>query len=145
MASFIDNTGATQQLTITPQDYQRAAERNLTLRQMINVDHPTRAGDPDAWTQVCASEGMYVGRNSAYGIAPATMRAVIEGVPRLEAGVIVGWAHKPAATICEKHLGNGGLVATTFRLTEDLAGADPTATVLLDALIRHASGVSLNN
>lgn len=89
MASFIDNTGATQQLTITPQDYQRAAERNLTLRQMINVDHPTRAGDPDAWTQVCASEGMYVGRNSAYGIAPATMRAVIEGVPRLEAGVIV--------------------------------------------------------
>lgn len=89
MASFIDNTGATQQLTITPQDYQRAAERNLTLRQMINVDHPTRAGDPDAWTQVCASEGMYVGRNSAYGIAPATMKAVIEGVPRLEAGVIV--------------------------------------------------------
>ena len=64
---------------------------------------------------------------------------------RVQAGVIVGWAHKPAATICEKHLGNGGLVATTFRLTEDLAGADPTATVLLDALIRHASGVSLNN
>ena len=57
---------------------------------------------------------------------------------RVQAGVIVGWAHKPAATICEKSLGNGRLVATTFRLTDDPAGVDPTATELFNALILHA-------
>jgi hypothetical protein len=54
---------------------------------------------------------------------------------RVQAGVIVGWAHKPAATICEKPFGDGRLVATTFRLTEDPARVDPTATVLFNALI----------
>lgn len=59
---------------------------------------------------------------------------------RVQAGVIVGWAHKPAATICEKALGAGRLVATTFRLAEDSAGSDPTATVLLNALIAQTRG-----
>ena len=57
---------------------------------------------------------------------------------RVQAGVIVGWAHKPAATICEKALGDGLLVVTTFRLMEDPARADPTATILFDALIIQA-------
>lgn len=54
---------------------------------------------------------------------------------RISAGVVVGWIHKPAATIIEKSFALGHLVATTFRLTEDEPGLDPTATVLLDALI----------
>ena len=54
---------------------------------------------------------------------------------RVQAGVIVGWAHKPTATICEKALGDGRLVATTFRVMEDPVRADPTATILLNALI----------
>ncbi len=61
---------------------------------------------------------------------------------RVQAGVIVGWAHKPAATICEKAFGDGRLVATTFRLMEDPVRLDPTATVLLNALISHALGTS---
>ena len=58
---------------------------------------------------------------------------------RVQAGVIVGWAHKPAATIFDKAFGSGRLVATTFRLAEDAPLADPTATVLLDALIRKTA------
>ena len=54
---------------------------------------------------------------------------------RVAAGVVVGWIHRPAATILEKTFGSGRLVATTFRLTEDKPGLDPTATVLLDKLI----------
>lgn len=57
---------------------------------------------------------------------------------RVHGGVVVGWVHKPAATILEKPHGRGRLVATTFRLEEDAPGADPTATVLLDGLIRLA-------
>jgi len=57
---------------------------------------------------------------------------------RVAAGVVVGWAHKPAAMILEKTFGAGRLVATTFRLTQDEPGFDPTATALLDGLIAMA-------
>jgi hypothetical protein len=54
----------------------------------------------------------------------------------VHAGLVVGWAHKPAALIAERRIGRGGLVATTFRLTQDAPLADPVAASLLDALIR---------
>ena len=59
---------------------------------------------------------------------------------RVHAGVVVGWIHKPAATIVERPFGSGGLVATTFRLTRDAPGSDPVATTLLSALIETAAG-----
>lgn len=98
MASYIDLTGATQQIKLEPTDYRAAADRGLTLKQMINVDHPTQAGAPTAWEQVCASEGMYVTRNGDYGIAPPTMDAVLNGTPKIEAGSIVKEA-TPASRI----------------------------------------------
>ena len=54
-------------------------------------------------------------------------------------GLVVGWAHKPAALIGQWPLGAGGLTATTFRLTGAPAGVDPVADTLFDALIRHAA------
>ena len=57
---------------------------------------------------------------------------------RVHAGVVVGWVHKPAATIGERFFGTGKLVATTFRLLRDRPGADPVAATLLHALIEHA-------
>ena len=74
-------------------------------------------------------------------------RAVITGFRpwefdgRIHAAVAVGWLHKPAATVIEKALGRGKLVATTFRLCEDAPGADPTATALADGLLRLAAQV----
>ena len=59
---------------------------------------------------------------------------------RIHGGVVVGWVHKPVATIIEKPHGKGILVASTFRLAEDAPGADPTATALLDGLINLAAG-----
>lgn len=56
----------------------------------------------------------------------------------VHAGVVVGWAHKPAALIAERRIGRGGLVVTTFRLTHDAPGVDPVAHYLLDALIHLA-------
>ncbi len=59
---------------------------------------------------------------------------------RVHAGVVVGWVHKPAATIGERWFGAGKLVATTFRLTRDAPGVDPVAATLLHALIECATG-----
>jgi hypothetical protein len=53
----------------------------------------------------------------------------------VHAGVVIGWLHKPAATIAERQVGKGRLVATTFRLTNDAPGADPVAAALLDGLV----------
>jgi hypothetical protein len=53
----------------------------------------------------------------------------------VHAGLFVGWIHKPVALIAERRYGQGRAVLTTFRLTADAPGADPTATTLLDGLI----------
>jgi hypothetical protein len=57
----------------------------------------------------------------------------------VQAGVVVGWMHKPAALIASRRMGRGGLVASTFRLFTDAPFADPVATALLFALIRSAA------
>ena len=56
----------------------------------------------------------------------------------VHAGLVVGWVHKPAATIAERRVGKGGLVASTFRLLRDAPGEDPVAVSLFDALIQTA-------
>jgi hypothetical protein len=58
---------------------------------------------------------------------------------RVHAGIVVGWVHKPAATIIEKRLGRGKLVATTFRLQNEAAADDPVAAALYDGLLSLAT------
>ena len=53
----------------------------------------------------------------------------------VHAGLFVRWIHKPAALAAERRYGRGRAAITTFRLTDDAPGGDPTATILLDALI----------
>jgi len=52
--------------------------------------------------------------------------------------MVIGWVHKPVATVVERGYGDGRIVAATFRLFRDPPGADPTATLLLDSLIELA-------
>lgn len=59
----------------------------------------------------------------------------------VDAGVVIGWIQKPAATIARRKVGKGGLVATTFRLLNDAPGADPVATALLDGLVAVGAGL----
>ncbi|WIJ24062.1 glycoside hydrolase family 2 protein [Devosia sp. RR2S18] len=54
----------------------------------------------------------------------------------VHAGMVVGWVHKPAAIIGEKRVGRGGVVATTFRLTQAAPGSDAMAAALFDALVQ---------
>jgi hypothetical protein len=57
---------------------------------------------------------------------------------RVHGALVVGWIHKPAALAVERAYGRGRVLISTFRLFRDPPGADPTATVLLDGLIRTA-------
>ena len=57
----------------------------------------------------------------------------------VHAGTMVGWIHKPCATIAERRVGSGRVVATTFGLMREPAGADPVAATLLDCIIETAA------
>lgn len=56
----------------------------------------------------------------------------------VHAGLVVGWAHKAAALLCERWFGRGKAVLTTFRVSTEPTGSDPVATVLLEKLVRQA-------
>ena len=62
----------------------------------------------------------------------------------VQAGLVVGWVHKPAALIASRRVGRGGLVASTFRLCGEAPGADPVASALFDALIMQAAGMAID-
>lgn len=54
---------------------------------------------------------------------------------RVFAGLVLGWIHKPVALGVERSYGRGRIVASTFRLFREAPLADPTATMLFDALV----------
>ena len=56
----------------------------------------------------------------------------------VQAGLVVGWGHKAAATIATRRVGTGGLAATSFCLLSDPPGHDPVAAALFDALVQLA-------
>jgi hypothetical protein len=98
MASFIDINGQVQQMHLEPSIFREAQEAGLSAQAYINRKFPTRPGDPSAVEQACASEGMFVTRNNEYGIAPATMDAILNGTTTMQAGVITKEAN-PASRI----------------------------------------------
>ncbi|MGY3450334.1 glycoside hydrolase family 2 protein [Bradyrhizobium sp. USDA 4353] len=57
---------------------------------------------------------------------------------RVHAALVIGWIHKPVALAVERGYGKGRVLVSTFRLFRDDPLADPTATVLLDALVTTA-------
>jgi hypothetical protein len=70
-------------------------------------------------------------------------RFVIENVPAAAyrdvlAGIFYGWLNNNRALALQSNLGEGKMLATTFRF--DAYGRDPYATHLLDAVIRYVAG-----
>ena len=77
----------------------------------------------------------------------------------IHAGLVVGWAHKPAAIIAERRVGKGGLIATTFRLlntaqidaktiqndVKSMTLHDPVAAFLFHALLETAAHMKIEN
>ena len=62
----------------------------------------------------------------------------------IDAGVVIGWINKPAATIARRRVGKGGLVVTTFRLTNDAPGTDPVAAALFDGLVTSTANLEVD-
>lgn len=88
MASYIDNTGAIQQIPLDATIYREAHDAGLSVEALINRNHPVKHGDPTAFQQACASEGMFLKADRSFGLKPAMMDAILDG-PKIEAGSVV--------------------------------------------------------
>ncbi len=57
----------------------------------------------------------------------------------VDAGLCVGWIHKPVGLIVRRRYGQGAAVVTTLRLADEDLGRDPVATALLQGLAARAA------
>lgn len=90
MAAFIDAQGATQQVEINLDTVRAAADNSMSVRDFINSQYTTDAeAYGDAFSQMCASEGIVLVPNKKYGLKAGNLDAVVNGRPRMEAGAIV--------------------------------------------------------
>jgi hypothetical protein len=88
--TIIDASGANQEVELTTALYKEASDNKLSVPQLINKKFPTDASkEGTAFEQMCASTGLFIKPDAAFGIRPPTMASVLEGSGRLEAGVIV--------------------------------------------------------
>ena len=106
MASFIDAQGATQQFEVTLDLVRDAAANALSLRDHINATLPTDADKHgDAFSQLCASEGIVLVPSKKHGIRPQRLNAVLEGRTVLEAGAVVRQPNNQARVLLMPAIG----------------------------------------
>lgn len=90
MAAFIDSKGATQQFEVNLDLVRASKEAGLSFRDFVNSTLDTDAeANGDAFSQLCASEGIVLIPQKKYGMKASTLASVLEGRPTLEAGTIV--------------------------------------------------------
>ena len=90
MAAFIDAQGSTQQFEVNLDVVRAAKESGVSVRDHVNASLPTNADKfGDAFSQLCASEGIVLQPQKKYGMKASSLDAVINGRPMLEAGAIV--------------------------------------------------------
>ena len=85
MPSFIDKTGAQQQVTLSADIFRAAHDSNLTVRQYINNKYPT-CSETETFTQMCSSEQLFFKKSDAYGVNSTPLRVVLDPPADREAG-----------------------------------------------------------
>jgi hypothetical protein len=91
MAAFYDEQGQIQQVEVSLDLVREAADNSMSVREWVNTIYPTDASAyGDAFTQLCASEGLVMQSNKRAGIRAPSLGAVLEGKPKMEAtGAVV--------------------------------------------------------
>lgn len=125
MAAFYDEQGQIQQVEVTLDLVREAADNSMSVREWVNTIYPTDANTyGDAFTQLCASEGLVMQSNKRAGIRAPSLGAVLEGKPKMEAtGAVVRNPSQQArvllmpaigALIEDKLVGDLNMHATAF-------------------------------
>ena len=86
MPSFIDKTGAKQEVMLHSDLYRAAKDANLNVRQYINTKYPT-SEERDTFTQMCASEGLFFTADETTGVNSTPMSHILNP-PTLDAATV---------------------------------------------------------
>ena len=78
-----------------------ANKEGLSYRQVINREFPTKAGDPDAFSQFCVSAGLQFEKNEVLGTMPTNLQSVLkpEAGSNQTGGSFTGAPGTPDSTI----------------------------------------------
>lgn len=88
MASFVDAAGASHEVPLDVNLYRQANDRGQSVEAFLNTTYQTSIGGASAFEQLCASEGLMLGRDQAFGIRPDTMDMILNG-PKQDAASVV--------------------------------------------------------
>lgn len=89
IASFVDRTGARQEVTLDVSDYREAADHKLSLTQLYAQKFPTKESEGSTLEQFAASAGIRVKADNKRGIPASSMREIMHGGVDKAAGTIV--------------------------------------------------------
>ena len=90
MAGFINAKGENHEFEVSLDVIKAAAENRQSVRDYINSTLDTDASKyGDAFSQLCASEGIVLIPQKDYGMRAPSLQSVLSGRPILEAGAIV--------------------------------------------------------
>lgn len=85
MAKFIDKDGSRQEVVVTMDHYEAAAEKGVSLRQLLNKQYPTASEKADTFQQLCASEGLFFAGDASTGVPIPTLKSIFEPASRFDA------------------------------------------------------------
>ena len=86
--SFIDAMGKRQQVALSMEHWKAAGEKNMTLRQYLNVTYPTSHEKFDTFTQMSASCGLSMKSDEKYAIRSTPLKHIFDTPANVEAGVV---------------------------------------------------------
>lgn len=81
MAKFIDKQGLQTEADLGIHTIREAQEKKVGVRQLINQKYETPVGEAEAFTQLCASENLYFGRDELMGLNPqniSSLQSILE-------------------------------------------------------------------
>ena len=95
---FIDKDGQQCEENLDVSIYRAAEANSMSVRQYVNRKYPTRADDKDAFTQMCASAGIFFAPQRKAGVKSPTLKQLFDEPVRDASGTIVRDA-SPASRI----------------------------------------------
>ena len=106
MAGFINAKGENHEFEVTLDVIKAAADNRQSVRDHINSTLDTDASKyGDAFSQLCASEGIVLIPQKDYGMRAPSLQSVLSGRPILEAGAIVRQPSTQARTLLMPAIG----------------------------------------
>lgn len=87
--NHIDAAGKRQEIELEVTAYADAAELGLSLSQYLERKYPSHPESGSTFSQLLQSSGMFLRYDPQTGLAPPTMKEVLETGMRLDAGAIV--------------------------------------------------------